>query len=173
MNGVCHRITGTIAGATTFVACAHPNTPAAVVTGCVVGGLIGGVGGLIPDLDKTGSKIANKFPITAKITEFTLGHRGLLHTPFFVLMVMMIYYAVSKNTSYSLNNVAIFSFFAGYMSHILLDYLTPQGIMMLYPISKKRFHLIGLKGRLRDLFVGTIIMIVFGVYISLYVSKLV
>lgn len=168
MNGTCHKIVGTVAGATTFVFCAKPDSPSAIVTSCVVGGLLGGLGGLIPDLDKTGSKISKKFPIVSKVTEWTLGHRGMLHTPFFLIIFVSVFYLINKNSMNDITVIGMLSFFTGAFSHLFLDFLTPAGIMVLYPITKKKFHLFGLKNRFRDTITILASLLLFVLFITTY-----
>jgi inner membrane protein len=59
--------------------------------------------------------------------DFPLVHRGLLHTPFFMAVsVVFLYLIVDKPTT--------FAFGAGYLSHLLMDLITPVGIPLLYPL---------------------------------------
>ncbi len=73
------------------------------------------IGGVIPDLD-----ILLQY-------EFPLQHRGIIHTPFFLLVcVVFLYLITDKPTT--------FSFGTGFLSHLLLDVITPAGILLLYPL---------------------------------------
>lgn len=59
--------------------------------------------------------------------DFPLIHRGIMHTPFFMAVtVVFLYLIVEKPTT--------FAFGAGYLSHLLMDMITPVGIPLLYPI---------------------------------------
>lgn len=152
MNSVSHSYTGAVVGIGYATLC-FPEQSVFLV----LAGIAGAIGGLLPDIDKRGSKIANKAKLTSFIVEKTFGHRGLFHTPFFSLLVFLILFVVLNTYLSSL----IFSFllpcFFGYLSHLLLDFMTPQGIMLFYPFSKKYSHIFGLKSRFRD---GIVIVIV-------------
>ncbi len=58
---------------------------------------------------------------------FPLEHRGIVHTPFF-MMVCVVFLFLAFGSSLS------FSFGTGFLSHLLLDAITPAGIMLLYPL---------------------------------------
>ena len=92
------------------------------------------VGALIPDLDHPDSKIGKKLGIVSKIIEKAFGHRGLMHTFYFaVILPGIIYYAAGA--SYGI------AVFVGYMSHLFIDGFTKQGINFLHPVT--RLHLGG------------------------------
>jgi inner membrane protein len=59
--------------------------------------------------------------------DFPLIHRGIMHTPFFVAVsIVFLYLILDKPTT--------FAFGAGYLSHLLMDIITPVGILLLYPL---------------------------------------
>jgi inner membrane protein len=73
------------------------------------------IAGVIPDLDIL---LQDDFPLM---------HRGIVHTPFFLLVgIVLLYLVADKPTT--------FAFGAGFLSHLLLDVITPAGILLLYPI---------------------------------------
>ncbi len=73
------------------------------------------IGGVIPDLDLL---LQYGFPFV---------HRGIVHTPFFLAVcVVFLYLVVDSSTT--------FAFGAGFLSHLLLDIITPSGIPLLYPL---------------------------------------
>ena len=73
------------------------------------------IAGVIPDLDIL---LQGDFPLM---------HRGIVHTPFFLLVsIVLLYLVADKPTT--------FAFGAGFLSHLLLDVITPAGILLLYPI---------------------------------------
>ena len=73
------------------------------------------IAGVIPDIDML---LQYDFP---------LEHRGIIHTPFFLLVcVVFLYLVMDKPTT--------FAFGAGFLSHLLLDLITPVGILLLYPL---------------------------------------
>ena len=71
--------------------------------------------GVIPDLD-----VLLDFG-------FPLVHRGIIHTPFFLLVCVVFLYLVTESP-------VTFAFGAGFLSHLLLDVITPSGILLLYPL---------------------------------------
>lgn len=74
------------------------------------------IGGIIPDLD-----ILLNYG-------FPLMHRGIVHTPFFLAVCVVFLYLVTEGST-------TFAFGAGFLSHLLLDIITPSGIVLLYPLS--------------------------------------
>jgi inner membrane protein len=73
------------------------------------------IGGIIPDIDLL---LQYGFPFM---------HRGIIHTPFFLAVcVVFLYLVVDSSTT--------FAFGAGFLSHLLLDIITPSGILLLYPL---------------------------------------
>lgn len=91
-------------------------------------------GSLFPDLDSATGKLSKA---TRNFGE-NLKHRGILHTPFFTVIIFAIYYIIFRN-------FLILPFIIGIFSHIFLDFLTAKGVMIFYPLSKQRFHIIGIK----------------------------
>jgi len=85
---------------------------------------------VIPDIDSCKSKIGKKVKPLSFLINIFLGHRGIFHSlllPILVsLLIMPINYEIAA------------AFFIGYLSHFVLDSLTPEGVMFLYPFSKKR-----------------------------------
>ncbi len=73
------------------------------------------IAGVIPDLD------------ILLQDEFPLMHRGIVHTPLFLLISIVLIYLVADKPF-------AFAFGAGFLSHLLLDVITPSGILLLYPI---------------------------------------
>jgi inner membrane protein len=73
------------------------------------------IGGVIPDLDIL---LNYGFPLV---------HRGIIHTPFFLAVCVVFLYLV-------MDSPATFAFGAGFLSHLLLDVITPTGIPLLYPL---------------------------------------
>jgi inner membrane protein len=86
------------------------------------------IGSMLPDIDHPDSKVGKHVKIIGALFE----HRGFFHSFF---AVGLFTYAV-----YSLLHSNLFGFaaFAGYLSHILIDCISVQGIMPLHPISRLR-----------------------------------
>lgn len=92
------------------------------------------VGSLLPDLDHPDSKFGKKAGILSKIIESVFGHRGLMHTFYIAAAIALLIYYIFRPAY----GIAIF---LGYMSHLVIDGFTKQGINFLHPLSK--LHLSG------------------------------
>ncbi len=90
---------------------------------CVV--MIGST--FLPDIDSSRSKIGKN--ILLRPLQFFFGHRGILHSFTFALMMSVLIFFFSQEAS--------IAFFLGYGLHLLADSLTFMGIAPFYPISKK------------------------------------
>ena len=145
MNHHTHMAAGALAGMT-FCLATHTEGVRGVV---VIAGSV--IGSLLPDLDCKSSFIANRAKITRSvsiITEKILGHRGVLHTPFFASCLPIMYMGI-LHTCFTAGNlgtlVGLICFGAGlmigYFVHLGLDLITPRGIMLFYPFSKKYYRL--------------------------------
>jgi len=147
MTYVTHLLGGTAAGlALVQVSGAlEPATIAYVAAGAAIGSLL-------PDIDHTKSKISNKnvgTSITSHIVSIFFKHRGFLHTPVFLAILFVAVYALAGMLSALdvlpeaiAHELPVFYLTAavtlGALSHLILDSLTPGGIMWLWPVSKKR-----------------------------------
>lgn len=81
----------------------------------------------LPDIDSPHSKMGKN--ILLRPLQFFFGHRGILHSFTFALMLSVLIFFFSQETSVA--------FFLGYGLHLLADSLTFKGITPFYPISKK------------------------------------
>jgi inner membrane protein len=84
---------------------------------------------LLPDIDKVQSKVSEKIKIVSFIIRFFLGHRGLMHSIWIPLIFYLTLWGFSMNIAIALS--------FGYLSHLLLDGLTPSGVKILWPLNKK------------------------------------
>ena len=113
----------------------------------ILGAILIGVtaGSVYPDFDRDESNL-NEKGLNLR-WENKLDHRGVVHTlinavgvalPFLLLDFMF-----SKVTSLDLTWIAILglSMSVGCIWHMILDSLTPNGIMWLYPITMHRFRI--------------------------------
>lgn len=89
--------------------------------------VVSGVSALLPDIDIPTSKVGRASPIISTIINIAFGHRGLFHS---LLAAGFIFLLILKFfPAYSLYCLI------GYLSHLLLDCLTPAGVPLLWPIS--------------------------------------
>ena len=108
------------------------------------------LGALAPDLDASESKAKHLrirwgrgrrrqefkpfFPL-AMILHRAFGHRGVMHSLFFVAILGGISFVL--HYFYGGAPLLYIAFHVGYVSHILTDSLTPSGTPILYPWKKK------------------------------------
>lgn len=85
---------------------------------------------LLPDIDSSSSKIGRKMKLVGKL----FGHRGFLHTPLFLSLFLLVS-----------NEGVKWSFIIGILSHLFLDLMNRGGVMLFWPVSKKKFKLANLK----------------------------
>ncbi len=94
------------------------------------------VAALLPDLDHAKSKVGRKLPILSKITQSIFSHRGFVHSLLFAMISFLIIYIILSH--YALNTFYAYAFLIGYLSHLAIDSLNPQGVAWLHPFSKYR-----------------------------------
>lgn len=166
MNGICHKIGGTVSGViTTYLICPEITLP--VIATSVVASQLGS---LIPDIDEPNSILGKKVKLLSKGLKTIFGHRGIIHTPIFlVLLSFIIFYFGRKYVPPDYESyfyLAFINFNVGYVSHLFLDMLTPAGIMLFYPFSKNKFKLMSLKGQYRDLSVSAILITILLIFLA-------
>ncbi|MBS3159964.1 metal-dependent hydrolase [Candidatus Woesearchaeota archaeon] len=88
------------------------------------------ISSLLPDIDSSKSKIS--IPIISRLIENIFGHRRFFHSIFPSLIFLLLSIVFS-----SLYPLAIF---LGYLAHLLIDALTKEGIMPLFPITKIKIN---------------------------------
>lgn len=110
----------------------------------------------VPDIDKSNSKIGKKFGLFSKLIYFIFGHRKFFHSFLFIVAFYLILSIFS--------NLISIVFLIATISHLILDALTPEGIVPFYPLSYR------FKGVIRT---GSFVeKIIFLVIIILIVIKL-
>lgn len=139
-----HRIGGVCTGiaiVSTFAISANPSEK--IVFSCIL--ILGSyIGSLIPDLDHPKSLLGRKFKVLSKGINKTFGHRGVTHTPIFLIIYSILIMRLPNIfQGYIKTLVQYFSFgtIIGYFSHLILDFITVGGIPLFYPISKKNFRI--------------------------------
>lgn len=103
------------------------------------------IGGMFPDIDHPSSMIGRSFRPVSRMVSKTLGHRGMTHTLLFNLAIPTLAYLIANvmipPNWHEISNTAIIGFTAGYASHLFLDSLTPQGIPLFAPFSRRDIRL--------------------------------
>ena len=95
------------------------------------------LGVVAPDVDTEHSKVGKRV-IISKLIRIFFGHRGAIHSFLGAVLLSLILIFVLRFVNLP-DSLAIW-FFIGYLSHLLTDSLTPQGIRWFYPFSKKKFR---------------------------------
>ncbi|NCE98819.1 metal-dependent hydrolase [Emergencia sp. 1XD21-10] len=147
MTYITHTLGGALAG-TAVITAIHSGdkvTTAAIISGAVIGSLL-------PDIDHTRSKVSRS-SAAAQITSYAVSavtkHRGVLHTPLFLLLLALILGAainVLQDDDLALIAWSLyFGLLPGMLSHLMLDTCNPSGIMWLYPFSNKKMSVLSIK----------------------------
>lgn len=131
-----------------------PITPTALAVGVI--------GSLLPDIDHPQSTISNMTlfsKVVSKSVALTTGHRGICHSLVFIVVVSLIFHRFAVGADPTLTAYCTAWFALGMLSHLLLDFLNPGGVKMLWPIGKRR-HIIGIKtGSLGEKVVAALLII--------------
>lgn len=94
-------------------------------------------GSLLPDIDMKSSYISKAMPLVHRIFGKKLRHRGFTHSILAILIMFVvcsvIIYISGKETVITL---FLLGLVVGYISHILLDLLTVEGVKLLYPSNR-------------------------------------
>lgn len=92
------------------------------------------IGSLFPDIDMKKSSISKMYPFLSKHFGSRCKHRGFTHS---ILCVTLIGLIAEVLLLISSSNIIIFTvsfgFLSGYISHLLLDLITYEGIQAFYP----------------------------------------
>lgn len=145
MTYYTHISGGVLAGAIITGAAIPDNTHTALILGGAM------IGSLLPDIDHTKSKISRSSLATSVIAQATrlfTKHRGIIHTPIFILFVWVLAYLISAFMSASAQEyfkLFVSGIVPGMLSHLILDTLNPGGIMWIFPINQNYYHIGGIK----------------------------
>ena len=88
------------------------------------------LGALLPDIDHPKSKIGRNF----RIIGFLFEHRGFFHSLLVIPVIAFIIYYFTHSTTY------ILPLGIGYVSHLVSDAITKEGIMPLHPLTRLRIR---------------------------------
>lgn len=109
-------------------------------------------GSLIPDLDYSRSKIGRKI-IFSKLLNILFGHRNFFHSLLFGFILSFFVFLI-------FNKYWVF-ILIGYLSHLFLDCLTKEGVMLFYPFEFKIKGIIKTNGIVENiLFIVFIFLII-------------
>ncbi len=132
--------------------------------------ILSGIGSLLPDIDANNSIInklihsskknnRNRYWSKNRNSNNYLKHRGIMHSLTAPFLIYLIYFAFMRNN-------LILPFIVGYISHLLLDMLTPMGVPLIAPVSNKRFKIVsGIKTASREDYVlGIVFYLIFFIF---------
>lgn len=157
MNYQAHQIGGICASAmvaTSVFYGSTNHTVAYIAMGLTIVG--GAIGGLIPDIDHPSSKVGRKVPLLSKVVNSVFGHRGFTHTLLAALIFTYLLFLLVVLFPDGLRGYLLPFFMGlsvGYLSHLLLDMLTVQGIPLLFPFTSKNIRVARLRSGRDDLLV--------------------
>lgn len=100
------------------------------------------VGALLPDLDSSESLAGRLLPAISRRFQAWLGHKQAWHTPAAAVVVAILTAPLALLVHHS-SLAAWWTIPLGFVAHLLLDLLAPQGIMLLWPLSRTRYHVPG------------------------------
>jgi len=138
-----HLILGGASGLATTALVMSQNSGSATQAGVIVAG--GLLGSMLPDIDTPNSKLGRMLWPFSLIISKILGHRGPTHSIIGMLILFTGLYYLDINYitrwpelygPYPISLPTI-SLLGGYLSHILGDALTKEGVPILWPMKRK------------------------------------
>jgi membrane-bound metal-dependent hydrolase YbcI (DUF457 family) len=139
MTGKTHQIIGITFGLGAYFIINEPHYGPATLASVVV---FSSVGALLPDLDKASAEIWHSLPIVGhtagKVVDPFISHRNITHSIigtalagflfYYLLIHFPPYWAIEIQTVF-------ISFIIAYISHLLADSFTVEGIPLLWPVK--------------------------------------
>lgn len=107
----------------------------------ITSGLI--LGSLFPDIDHKNSYLSRKIKPLSYITSRIFKHREFTHSIVGTISIYYLLYLIlgKINIEYIYKDMFIRAFIIGVISHIFLDMMTISGVVLFYPLYKKRVRL--------------------------------
>lgn len=139
MTGKTHQILGATAGLTYLISTANPIYNPATFGAVLVFSYIGA---LLPDIDQPTGKLWHYLPFgdsVAKIPTKFLEHRNITHSILGVCLVAAVFHILFKPfpSYWGINTQVVFvCTIISYMSHLLADMFTNEGIPLLFPYHR-------------------------------------
>ncbi|HLC64787.1 MAG TPA: metal-dependent hydrolase [Candidatus Nanoarchaeia archaeon] len=109
--------------------------------------------GALPDIDTSKSKIGRKFPLISTIIGFFFGHRGIFHT---VYIPILLFVLSSYYFGFSLSAAIL----VGYISHLIGDALTIQGIKPFQPLHNMEIRGFMATGSIAELVLLVMLLVI-------------
>lgn len=92
------------------------------------------VAALLPDIDHPRAIVSGYLPGVGHGVRLFVSHRGATHTVFFAAAIMATLLLINAPV------MIIAAAGAGIISHLIADMLTPQGVPLLLPLSRRAFR---------------------------------
>lgn len=108
------------------------------------------LGSLLPDIDEKSSLLGRRVKILSLFTK----HRGFFHSILFGVVAVLL-------LSLIVSHIHVWAFVAGFVSHLVLDALTPMGVKPFWPSDVKVKGFVNVGGILEK--------VIFAVFVALFV----
>ncbi len=129
MMGKTHLVIGAAAGLGVGVAMGADWRDMLILTG------VAALAALLPDIDHPNGSIRQKMGFLGHIGLFWLSHRGITHT----LLALAV---VELSAFYFLPYALALAVALGYLSHLVADMVTRNGLPILWPLYRRHLHLL-------------------------------
>lgn len=129
MTGRTHMLIGLSTG---VVIAAHAPADNLLRTSVV---LVAVIAALLPDIDHPKAIVSGYLPGVGHAARLIVSHRGATHTAIFAAAIMALLLLVAAPTP------IVLAAGAGIVSHLAADMLTPAGVPLLMPLSRRAFRL--------------------------------
>ncbi|AIY82530.1 hypothetical protein U729_1934 [Clostridium baratii str. Sullivan] len=130
------------------------------------------LGSLFPDIDLKSSFISKRHPFIAKHFGRHFRHRSFTHSLICVLILFLICKILISISSLNVAIVSIcYGFLFGYISHLLLDLLTKEGIELFFPLKTNiKVFFIKTGSKAEKIFYKVLkVIVVFFVFYNIYI----
>ena len=131
MTGKTHAICGTVTMAAITVVCLTGDYDFVPIVGL----LAAPTGSYMPDIDIHRSKMGSKFKFISRF----LTHRGITHTLLVPFLLYLLQVWVTGKGIPVLPSL-LFGFNVGWIVHIIADMFNKKGVPILWPLTKKHYH---------------------------------
>lgn len=98
-----------------------------------------GLGSLLPDIDHPGSVVGRRVKLVSIPVSLIFGHRGITHS---LIAVVVMSAAIAWQVG---SQSWIVALAIGYLTHLVGDWLTPSGVLFLWPSRRKFASPVGFK----------------------------
>lgn len=140
MTGKTHQAIGIVTGLGWYLANTAPQYSPATLGAVIIGAHFGA---LLPDLDQAAANIYDSIPFGHSVGKLTsragLGHRNLTHSFLGIAIFgLLVYKLIGIFPEYwEIDHSFLFyAFIIAYLSHLIADLITTEGIPLLFPYHK-------------------------------------